>query len=68
MFYPDLKQIFQNTWLYLFQLLFLGRLILGYDTEDILGYDNKDCESNKQFVCNQGFKNKVILSFKFKYF
>ena len=30
--------------------LFLGRLILGYDTEDILGYDIKDCESNNLYV------------------
>ena len=29
---------------------FLGRLILGYDTEDILGYDIKDCESNNLYV------------------
>ena len=40
----------EHTWLYLFQLLFLGRLILGYDTEDILGYDIKDCESNNLHV------------------
>ena len=40
----------EHTWLYLFQLLFLGRLILGYDTEDILGYDIKDCESNNLYV------------------
>ena len=34
---------------YLFQLI-LGRLILGYDTEDILGYDIKECESNNLYV------------------
>ena len=37
------------------------RLLLGYDTEDILGYDTEeqDCESKKQIVCHQVFKNEV---------
>ena len=47
------------------------RLLLGYDTEDILGYDTEDvlgydteeqdCESKKQIVCHQVFKNEVIV-------